>query len=121
MLRITCRTLSRSSLLVTKTVTSLSKSVIPSQSRSSNSNLPFSVSLWEEDNNWVLNILENLVSAVLDVDSQLKSLDITGSGISSVDWASLSPGLLAQVLVSLEEGRFGLYHTVTVLHPEGSF
>ena len=49
----------------------------------------------EEDNNWVLNILEDLVTAVLYDATHLKSLDIVGSGISSVDWASLTPDLLA--------------------------
>ena len=44
----------------------------------------------------------------MDDGSQLKSLDLAGSGVSSVDWASLSPELLAQVLVSLEGGRFDL-------------
>ena len=53
----------------------------------------------EEDNSWVLNILEDLVTAVLDEGSHLKSLDIAGSGASSVDWALLSPDMLAQVLV----------------------
>ena len=62
----------------------------------------------EEDNTWVLNILEDLVTVVMDDDSQLKSLDIVGSGVSSVDWASVSPELLAKVLVSLEGGSFDL-------------
>ena len=57
----------------------------------------------EEDKNWVLNILEDLVTVVMDDGSQLNSLDITGSGASSVDWASLPPEILAQVLVSLKE------------------
>ena len=63
----------------------------------------------EEDNSWVLHIMDGLVTAVLDDGSQLKSLDIAGSGISSIDWASLSPPLLAQFLVILEEGRFNLW------------
>ena len=54
----------------------------------------------EEDNSWVLNILEDLVTAVLDEGSHLKSLDITGSGASSVDWASLSPDMFAQLSVA---------------------
>ena len=60
--------------------------------------------LEEEDNSWVLNILEDLVTAVLDEGSHLKSLDIAGSGASTVDWASLSPDMLAQVLVLVAEG-----------------
>ena len=46
----------------------------------------------------------------MDDGSQLKSLDIVGSvsGVSLVDWTSLSPELLAQVLVSLEGGSFWL-------------
>ena len=62
----------------------------------------------EEDNNWVLNILEDLVTAVLDEGSNLKSIDIAGSGASTVDWASLSPDMLAQVLVLMEGGSFCL-------------
>ena len=62
----------------------------------------------DKNNNWVLNILEDLVTAVLDDDSQLKSLDIAGSGLSLVNWASLSPVLLAQFLVLMEEGNFYL-------------
>ena len=45
---------------------------------------------------------------VLDDGSRLKSLDITGSGTSTVDWASLSPEALAQVLVILDKGSFSL-------------
>ena len=63
----------------------------------------------EEENNWVLSILEDLVTAVMDDGSHLKSLDIAGSGVSSVKWASLSPVLLAQFLVSLKEGSFDLF------------
>ena len=65
----------------------------------------------EEENNWVLSILEDLVTAVMDDGSHLKSLDIAGSGVSSVKWASLSPVLLAQFLVSLKEGSFSLILT----------
>ena len=46
-----------------------------------------------------------------DDGSQLKSLDLAGSEVSSVDWASLPPALLAQVLVSLEGGCFRLRRT----------
>ena len=35
----------------------------------------------EEHNDWVLNILEDLITAMMDDGSQLKSLDIAGSGI----------------------------------------
>ena len=62
----------------------------------------------EEDNSWVLNILQDLVTVVLDDKSNLKSLDIAGSGASSVDWFSLTPELLAQVLVCVDEGNFRL-------------
>lgn len=62
----------------------------------------------EEDNSWVLNILQDLVTAVLDDGKHLKSFDIAGSGLSSVDWGSLSQVLLAQVLVILEKGSFSV-------------
>ena len=65
----------------------------------------------EEDNNWFLNILEDLVTAVQDNGSQLKSLDIAPSGVYPVrilPWASLSPVFLAQLLVSLDKGSFTL-------------
>ena len=45
-----------------------------------------------------------------DDDSHLKSLDIAGSGASSVDWTSLPVDLLAQFLVSLESS-FDLIRT----------
>ena len=45
----------------------------------------------------------------MDDGSHLKSLDIAGSGVSSVKWSSLSPVLLAQFLVSLKEGSFDLF------------
>ena len=64
---------------------------------------------------WVLNkmnmnglkILENLLTAVLDVDgrSQLKRLEVAECG-SKVDLSSLDPALLSQALVRLEECRF---------------
>ena len=62
----------------------------------------------EEDNSWVLDILQDLVTAVQDDDSHLKSLDFTGRGVSSAKWPSLSPELLAQVLISLDKGSFKL-------------
>ena len=54
----------------------------------------------DDNNNWVLSIVQDLVKAVLDDNYQLKSIIIVGSGASSVKWASLSPELLAQLLVT---------------------
>ena len=81
------------------------------QSRASNvQKIRISLQEEEEDNSWVLNILQDLVTAVQDDDSHLKSLDIAGSGASSVDWTSLPVDLLAQFLVSLESS-FDLIRT----------
>ena len=60
------------------------------------------ISLKKKKNRWVLNILQDLVTAVQDDDSRLRSLDIAGSEAFSVNWTSLPVDLLAQVLVSLE-------------------
>ena len=48
----------------------------------------------EEENHWVLSIVQDLVTAVLDEDSQLKSLDIAGWA-SPVEWDELPPEVLA--------------------------
>ena len=56
----------------------------------------------------ILNILEELLTAVLDGRSQLKKLEVTGDLKMSVnfDISSLDPVLLSQALVRLEEFTF---------------
>ena len=60
-----------------------------------------------EDNRWILNILEDLLTAVQDGRSQLKNLHVTGAGKDLVDLNSLDPVLLPKALVRLEECSFG--------------
>ena len=56
----------------------------------------------------ILNILENILTAVLEGHSQLKKLEVRRSQRESeiVDLSSLDPALLSQALVRLEECRF---------------
>ena len=61
-----------------------------------------------------LNILENILTAVLNGRLQLKKLDVTGNLDTSVyvELPSLDPALLSQALVRLEEFSFccSYYH-----------